>query len=93
MLFYRSIFLAFVAVSTLVDCSPIQSRASYSVKDSHHVPRKWTRVGEASPKGIVKLEIALKQSRFDELERHLYEGHRQPIRHYHPATDHSSLSL
>lgn len=74
MLFSRASVLVFAASFTSVCCSPIQSRPTYAVKDSHHVPRKWSRVSEAPPNSIVKLEIALKQSRFEELEKHLYEG-------------------
>ncbi|KAI4131479.1 MAG: hypothetical protein LQ338_001221 [Usnochroma carphineum] len=73
MLFSRASVLVFAASFTSVCCSPIQSRPTYAVKDSHHVPRKWSRVSEAPPNSIVKLEIALKQSRFEELEKHLYE--------------------
>ena len=72
MLLSRATLIAFASFFTVVHCSPIQ--APYAVKDNHHVPRKWTRVGDAPPHAIIKLEIALKQSRFDELERHLYEG-------------------
>ncbi|KAL8714599.1 MAG: hypothetical protein Q9220_001547 [cf. Caloplaca sp. 1 TL-2023] len=73
--FLTSLIVVAVALfSCLITCSPItQSRSSYAVKDSHHVPRRWTRVGEAPGHGVVNLEIALKQSRFEELERHLYE--------------------
>ncbi|KAI4250164.1 MAG: hypothetical protein L6R40_000336 [Gallowayella cf. fulva] len=73
MLLLPAAFLSYVGLSTLVDCSPVRSRSLYAVKDSHHVPRKWTRVGDAPPDHVVNLEIALKQSQFDELERHLYE--------------------
>ena len=74
MLFVAAAFLAFAGLSGLVSCSPVHSRSSYAVKDSHHVPRQWTRIGQAPADHVVKLEIALKQSQFDELERHLYEG-------------------
>ncbi|KAI4160428.1 MAG: hypothetical protein LQ342_005752 [Letrouitia transgressa] len=69
---FQTLLTLFVG-SVLVSGSPIRSRSSYAVKESHHVPRKWSRVGEAPANGIIHLEIALKQSRFEELERHLYE--------------------
>ncbi|KAL8638193.1 MAG: hypothetical protein Q9226_009019, partial [Calogaya cf. arnoldii] len=34
---------------------------------------QWNRIGQPPADHVVKLQIALKQSRFDELERHLYE--------------------
>ncbi|KAL8849729.1 MAG: hypothetical protein Q9221_005339 [Calogaya cf. arnoldii] len=73
MLFVFAVFLAFAGLSDLASCSPVRSRSSYAVKDSHLVPRQWTRVGQAPADHVVKLQIASKQSRFDELERHLYE--------------------
>ena len=54
--------------------TPLTGRNTYSVKDSHHVPQQWTRVGPASAEHIINLNIGLKQSQFDELEKQLYEG-------------------
>lgn len=51
-----------------------RGRSTYAVKERHHVPRKWTRVGPAPAWHTIQIQIGLKQSRFDELERHLYEG-------------------
>jgi len=51
-----------------------QIHSAYVVKDSHHVPRKWTRIGPAPAQHLIRLQIGLKQNRFSELERHLYEG-------------------
>jgi tripeptidyl-peptidase-1 len=51
-----------------------QGRSSYAVKETHHVPRQWTRVGPAPAWHMINLQIGLKQGRFDELEKHLYEG-------------------
>lgn len=79
MLFLNLAPLALAACCSLVHSTPILGRPSYAVKDSHHVPRKWSRVSEAPSDHVVKLEIALKQSQFDELERQLYEG-KMPLR-------------
>jgi hypothetical protein len=49
-------------------------RSSYAVKETHHVPGKWTRVGPAPAWHTIRLQIGLKQGLFVELERHLYEG-------------------
>ena len=54
--------------------TPIRSRTPYAVKETHHVPHKWTNVGPASPGHMIHLQIGVKQGQFDELERHLYEG-------------------
>lgn len=54
--------------------SPLHSRHSYAVKDSHNVPRTWSRVGPAPSAHRITLQIGLKQSQFDELERQLYQG-------------------
>jgi tripeptidyl-peptidase-1 len=54
--------------------SPISSRTPYVVKETHFVPPKWKQVGEAVEGSTISLNIGLKQSQFEELERHLYEG-------------------
>jgi len=62
------------AAAQAVVGSPIRSRTPYTIKETHYVPRKWSQVGRA-PEGLtITLNIGLKQSQFDELERHLYEG-------------------
>jgi tripeptidyl-peptidase-1 len=47
---------------------------SYEIKERHNVPSQWKRLRPAAAETMLELRIALKQSRFDELERHLYEG-------------------
>jgi hypothetical protein len=54
--------------------SPVRVRSPYAVKDTHRVPMKWTQIGVPSADHMVRLTIGLKQTRFDELERHLQEG-------------------
>jgi tripeptidyl-peptidase-1 len=58
-------------------CLTIQKRfpsSTYQVKESHFVPRSWSRIGSAPADHTIKLRIGLTQSRFDELEKDLYEG-------------------
>ncbi|ORY09125.1 tripeptidyl peptidase-like protein [Clohesyomyces aquaticus] len=55
----------------LVKASPLQSR--YVVKETHRVPREFTRESDAPGHALMRVSVALKQSRFEELERHLYE--------------------
>ena len=64
-----TVVLAGVAVA-----SPLKGRSTYTLKEAHSAPRKWTRIGPAPESHIINLQIGLKQSRFDELERHLFEG-------------------
>jgi hypothetical protein len=54
--------------------SLLPPRSSYVVKEVHPVPRRWTRIGPAPRQHLIELQIGLKQNRFDELEKHLYEG-------------------
>lgn len=49
-------------------------RANYETKEDFYVPNGWQRVAEADPNHVINLSFGLKQSNFDELERHLYEG-------------------
>lgn len=69
-----SVPLALLAASTTILSSPLHSRTEYAVKDTHNVPNKWHKVGPAPAHKLLRLHIGLKQSQFDELERHLYEG-------------------
>lgn len=48
--------------------------STYAVKESHFVPRSWTRVASAPTDHTIYLRIGLTQGRFDELEKSLYEG-------------------
>ncbi len=54
--------------------SPLRIRSPFAVKEFHPVPSKWSRFGPAPEDHVINLQIGLKQSRFKELERHLYEG-------------------
>jgi tripeptidyl-peptidase-1 len=71
MAFLHNLLLVLLAVSEAVLASPV--RSAYAVKDTHHVPQRWSRVQRADPDHMIYLQISLKQSQFDELERHLYE--------------------
>ncbi|KAI8816570.1 peptidase S8/S53 domain-containing protein [Fimicolochytrium jonesii] len=72
MRFTGSIALA-VLTAASVSASPVSHAQSYTVKETHPVPAKWTQVTRAPSDLVLKFDIALKQSNFDELERHLYE--------------------
>ena len=58
----------------LVASSPLRIRSPYAVKETHLPPSKWRNIGPAPVDHVVNLKIGLKQSQFDELERHLREG-------------------
>src|SRR5271170_853675 len=72
MAFLCSVIFTFLIASATVLASPL--RPTYAVKDTHHVPSRWLRVHRAPGDHMINLQIGLKQSQFDELERHLYEG-------------------
>ncbi|KAI1270798.1 tripeptidyl-peptidase 1 precursor [Xylaria sp. FL0933] len=63
---------ALAAAAQVVFATPI-ARSGYSVKDSHYVPRGWTKVRRAPADHLLDLQIGLKQSNFAELEKQLYE--------------------
>jgi hypothetical protein len=52
--------------------------STYQLKEHHHAPRSWSRVGAAPPDHIITLRIGLTQGRFAELEKSLYEGTKIP---------------
>ena len=68
-----SLFTVLLAASG-VFTAPLKPKSPYVVKDSHFVPRKWTRVGAAPAGHMIDLNIGLKQSQFGELESELYAG-------------------
>jgi len=70
---YGVLIILSLVVST-VHGAESRLHSQYVVKDTHHVPSQWTRVGPAPAEHLIKLQIGLKQSQFSELERHLYEG-------------------
>ena len=68
--------LALTLIPTLpvTSASPLQTRSPYAVKDNHPVPSGWEIIAPAPSEGHIRLQIGLKHGRFDEIERHLYEG-------------------
>jgi tripeptidyl-peptidase-1 len=69
-----SVLLTVAVAVQAVFGSPIKSRTAYAVKETHRVPRRWQKMGRAPADRMLNLQIGVKQSQFDELERHLYEG-------------------
>ena len=69
--------ITFTALLAIVAATPVRVRSPYTVKETHPVPSKWSRTGPAPGHHLINLQIGLKQSKFDELERHLYEGMRE----------------
>jgi len=67
----------------LVAAGPVSRRSDLVVKDFHPAPKAWTNLGPAPGEHLIRLTIGLSQSRFDELERHLYEGRRHGFGDYH----------
>lgn len=73
-MYSATVFLAVLIAAQAVLGSPVQKRAGYTIKETHFPPQKWSKVGKAADDITIHLNIGLKQSSFDELERHLYEG-------------------
>lgn len=71
-----SMKLSLVAVLAAVAAATPIATFDYAVKEFHPVPRKWMRIGQAPADFPLRVDIALKQPQFNELEKHLYEGTR-----------------
>ncbi|KIV96861.1 hypothetical protein PV10_00676 [Exophiala mesophila] len=56
-----------------VSANPVRPRTDYAVKDFHPVPPAWSNLGSPSSDHMISLSLGLTQSRFEELEKHLYE--------------------
>jgi tripeptidyl-peptidase-1 len=70
---FASVLLAAFAASDAL-ASPIQARSPYVVKETHFVPKEWTKLERAHGGKTIQLQIGLKQGKFEELDRHLHEG-------------------
>lgn len=63
-------------------CKPVnKQRSAFAVKDSHHVPKRWSNVGHPEADHTIALRIGLKQASFAELERHLCECLKSPVKY------------
>ena len=62
------------ALLGFASASPLRVRSPYVVKETHPVPSQWQKLAPAPKDHMIHLRIGLKQSQFNELERHLYEG-------------------
>lgn len=68
----RSSVLLSAALLAFSAAKPLRSRSV--VKETHHVPHEFSRVGDAPGHHLIRLQVGLKQNNFEELERHLYES-------------------
>lgn len=69
--------LLLVCSTGLVSClQPARqpSEQAYAVKEVHHPQRSWKRGDRPMGDVMMKLSIALKQGRSEELESELYDG-------------------
>jgi hypothetical protein len=60
-------------VATLPSLATAFPSTAHRLKERVHAPLGWIRLDNAPADHIIPLRIALPQSNFDELERHLYE--------------------
>jgi len=60
-----------ITLASITAAGPL--RSAYLTKEDHPVPAGFTRESDAPASHPIRLSIGLKQSRFDELERQLYE--------------------
>ena len=65
----RALWISLLATAAMG--GPLKPR--YVIRESHPVPKEFTRESDASPAHLIRLQVGLRQSRFDELERQLDE--------------------
>jgi tripeptidyl-peptidase-1 len=75
---FASVLLSAAFAAQAAFATPIRARSPYVVKETFNAPHGWTRLDRASKDHLVSLNIGLKQSNWDELERHLNEGGLHP---------------
>ena len=73
---FKPLSLTVLALALIpsLPASPLRTCSPFVVKDNHPVPSGWEIVAPAPIEEHIHLQIGLKHGRFDELERHLYEG-------------------
>lgn len=71
MLFTQAVLL--LSAIGIASARPSAKRTAYSVKERHHVPRSWTKIGPASKRDTLQLAIGLKQQNEGVIEQHLME--------------------
>ncbi|KAI4715898.1 subtilisin-like protein [Aureobasidium sp. EXF-10727] len=54
-------------------CAPTSAANAYAIKESHHVPRGWSRISSVPDSHSINLHIGLRQGNQDELEQHVLE--------------------
>lgn len=64
---------ASLSIISIASALPSQKRATHAVKERHDVPRSWTKVGPASKRDTVNLQIGLAQQKPGLIEQHLLE--------------------
>lgn len=72
-MFISGLLCAIGTITTVVHALPKSTRSNYAVKETHHVPKKWQRVGEAAKSDLIHLQIGLKQQNEGAVEKHLLE--------------------
>jgi tripeptidyl-peptidase-1 len=58
----------------VADSSSSLVERRYAVKEFHAAPSQFVREDDAPRDHVLQLQIGLKQSRFEEFERHIYES-------------------
>ena len=66
--------LLLLAGTTAASASAFAQRSPYLLKETHNVPPRWKEVGAPASDHVIYLQIGLRQSNFEKLEEHLYEG-------------------
>lgn len=73
-LLYSRIPLPVVECANTGPSNGYSSRSYYTVKERHDAPRSWVPVGRAPAAHELELRIGLRQARFLDLERSLFES-------------------
>lgn len=73
---HRAALAAFLSLDLALASAIARSTSDsnlYSVKETHFVPRGWSSIGNPHPDQILDIKIGIKNKRFAELEKHLYQ--------------------
>jgi tripeptidyl-peptidase-1 len=91
MLLFASLLTALTVHCALAELPT--SRSPYAVKERHHVPHGWSKVGDAPAQNLIALRIALRQGNFEDLESSLLEGKEHGFARSGPRTNNVIRSI
>lgn len=66
--------VAALAANAVNAAATPRARSVYQLKETHPAPRRWQKREPAPQSHVIDLQIGVRQSNYEELEKRLFEG-------------------